>query len=69
MSKTKTKSKVTYSYEQRLVLLLKEAFIRDLIYFDKLLLNTPKDWTLTVIQDGDIKELVVNVPAKSNTRK
>jgi hypothetical protein len=57
-------SKVTYSYEQRHVLLLKESFQRDLNFFYKLLDNTPRDWTLTVIQKGPVKELVVNLPAK-----
>lgn len=67
MSTNENKSKVTYSYEQRHVLLLKESFLRDLTYFSKLLENTPKDWSLTVIQDGDSKELVVNVPAKKKS--
>jgi hypothetical protein len=64
MSNNESKSKVTYSFEQRQVLLLKEAFTRDLIYFSKLLVDVPRDWTLTVIQDGANKELVVNIPAK-----
>jgi hypothetical protein len=32
--------------------------------FSKLLADVPKDWTLTVIQEGSQKELVVNIPAK-----
>lgn len=58
------KSKCTYSYDQRSVLLLKESFERDLVIFSKLLENAPRDWTYTVIQEGSHKELVVNVPAK-----
>jgi hypothetical protein len=64
MSANETKSKVTYSYEQRHVLLLKESFSRDLDLFRKLLENTPRDWSLTVIKSGDSKELVVNIPTK-----
>jgi len=57
--------KVTYATkEQRQVLLLKEAFGRDLVLFQKLLQETPADWTFTVIQSGSQKELVVNIPAK-----
>jgi hypothetical protein len=26
--------------------------------------DVPKDWTLTVISDGPVRELIVNVPAK-----
>lgn len=68
MSNTKPKSKVTYAYEQRNILLLKEAFARDLTYFSKLLSDLPRDWTLTVLQDGDLKDIVVNVPAKNKSR-
>lgn len=65
MSTTKTtKVKVTYTWEQRIVLMLKEAFLRDLSLFKTLLEATPKDWTFTVISDGTTKELVVNIPAK-----
>lgn len=67
MSETpSTKTKVTYSYEQRRVLLLKESFARDLNLFNKLLDDgyTPKDWSFTVIGDGSSRELVVNVPPK-----
>jgi hypothetical protein len=58
------KSKCTYSYEQRQVLLLKEAFQRDLSMFSKMLQDVPREWTYTVIQEGTNKELVVNIPVK-----
>lgn len=65
MSQTKElKSKTTYAYEQRQILILKEAYERDLKLFIELLGNIPKNYTLTVIQEGSRKELVVNVPAK-----
>lgn len=68
MQQTKeVKSKVTYSYDQRFVLLLKESYERDLVMFTKLLDNVPRDWTFTVIQEGSRKELVVNVPAKKKS--
>jgi len=68
MQQTKEiKSKVTYSYDQRSILLLKESYERDLVMFTKLLDNVPRDWTLTVIQGGSRKELVVNVPAKKKS--
>lgn len=59
------KQKTTYANkEQRQILVLKEAFLRDLGMFTKLLEYVPQEWTLTVITDGDHRELVVNVPAK-----
>lgn len=58
------KVKVTYTWEQRNVLLLKEAFQRDLSLFKTLLESAPRDWTFTVLSDCSIKELVVNIPAK-----
>lgn len=64
MSDNQSKQKVTYTYEQRRVLVLKEAFQRDLNLFIKMLDDVPKDWTLTVISDGPVRELIVNVPAK-----
>lgn len=65
MSQTKElKSKTTYAYEQRQILILKEAYERDLKLFIELLGSIPKNYTLTVIQEGSRKELVVNVPAK-----
>jgi hypothetical protein len=69
MSQTKElKSKVTYSYDQRAVLFLKEAFLReDLKEFMRLLETSPKDWTYTVIQEGSMRDLVVNVPAKKKS--
>jgi hypothetical protein len=68
MSQTKAlKSKVTYSHDQRRILYLKEAFRRDFNLFIKLLEDSPKDWTYTVIQEGSMQELVVNVPAKKKS--
>lgn len=68
MSQTKElKSKVTYSYDQRQVLYLKEAFRGDLNLFMRLLDASPKDWTYTVIQEGSMRDLVVNVPAKKKS--
>ena len=69
MSQTKeVKSKVTYSYDQRRILILKEAFLRgDLSLMQRLLEEFPKDWTYTVIQEGSMRELVVNVPAKKKS--
>jgi len=65
VSQTKElKSKTTYAYEQRQILILKEAYERDLKLFIELLGGIPKNYTLTVIQEGSRKELVVNVPAK-----
>jgi hypothetical protein len=58
------KVKVTYTWEQRTVLLLKEAFQRDLQLFKTLLESAPRDWTFTTLSDGTMKELVVNIPAK-----
>jgi hypothetical protein len=64
MANQATKTKATYNKDQHLVLLLKESFQRDLTMFSKLLEGIPRDWTLTVIQEGSQKELVVNIPAK-----
>lgn len=58
------KAKVTYTYEQRQILLLKEAFQRDLTMFSKMLNDVPREWTLTVLQEGNRRDLIVNVPAK-----
>lgn len=59
------KMKTTFVYEQRQILLLLEAYRRDLTMFSKLLEQTPKDWTLTVITDeSGQRSLVVNVPPK-----
>jgi len=64
MVQNQIKSKCTYSYDQRQVLLLKEAFQRDLTMFRKMLEDVPKEWTLTVLQEGNQRDLVVNIPAK-----
>lgn len=56
--------KVTYNYEQRSILMLKEAYQRDLVLFNKMLAEIPKDWTLTVMGKGRDRELIVNVPPK-----
>jgi len=58
------KSKCTYSYDQLKVLLLKEAYQRDLTMFNKMLQDVPREWTYTVISEGNQRELVVNIPAK-----
>lgn len=63
-TQTANKSKCTYTYDQRKILLLKEAYQRDLKMFIEMLGDVPRDWTLTVIQEGARRELVVNVPAK-----
>lgn len=61
--------KVTYATkDQRHSLLLKEAFQRDLVLFQRLLNDTPQDWTLTVISSGSTKELFVNIPAKKPSK-
>jgi hypothetical protein len=57
-----SRSKVTYTSTQFQILLLKEAFLRDLNLFKTLLERVPQTWTLTVIENGGLKELVVNVP-------
>jgi hypothetical protein len=57
-----SKSKVTYSSGQVYILLLKEAFLRDLNLFKTLLEKAPQAWTYTVIENGGRKELIVNVP-------
>jgi hypothetical protein len=69
MSQTKElKSKVTYSYDQRRILILKEAFLKgDLVLLSRLLEEFPKDWTYTVIQEGSMRDIVVNVPAKKKS--
>lgn len=66
MTETSNQStqKVTYNYEQRSILMLKEAYQRDLALFGKLLAELPKDWTVTVIGKGRDRELIVNVPPK-----
>jgi hypothetical protein len=52
-----------------MILLLKEAYERDLSLFHKLVTDTtffgsaiPKDWTFTVVRTGDKRELFVNIP-------
>jgi len=68
MSQTKeVKSKVTYSWDQRRILFLREAFHKDLPLLIKLMEDAPKDWTYTVIQEGSGSQLVVNVPAKKKS--
>lgn len=66
MTETSSQStqKVTYNYEQRTILILKESYQRDLAMFSKLLSEVPKDWTFTVIGKGRDRELIVNVPPK-----
>jgi hypothetical protein len=61
----KPKSKATYTSQQFQVLLIKEAFVRDLNLFKTLLDKVPQSWTLTVIEQNGQKELVVNIPPKS----
>jgi hypothetical protein len=56
------KSKVTYTSTQFSILMLKEAFLRDLNLFKTLLERVPQTWTLTVIENGSHRELIVNVP-------
>jgi hypothetical protein len=69
MSTQEIKSKATYAANQLRVLLLKEAYERDLSLFHKLVTDTsffgsaiPKDWTFTVVHIGDKRELFVNIP-------
>lgn len=69
MSNQESKSKVTYSTNQLMILLLKEAYERDLSLFHKLVTDTsffgsaiPKDWTFTVVRTGEKRELFVNIP-------
>lgn len=60
--KKRNRSKETFDYKRRDILMLKEAFDRDLPMFWKLLQGAPKSWTFTVLTEGDKKSLVVNVP-------
>lgn len=64
MADKATKTKATYNKDQFMILMLKEAFQRDLTMFSKLLGEVPRDWTLTVIQEGNQRDLIVNIPAK-----
>jgi len=64
MAKTINKSKVTYNYETRQVLMLKEAYERDLGLFHKLLNDAPRTWTFTVLSTDGRKELIANIPPK-----
>lgn len=65
------KIKRTYRKNELAILLLKEAFERDLRLFSELMLakgsvmDTAKtdDWTFTVVDTGKTRELFVNVPA------
>lgn len=69
MSETKEpSSKVTYSNGQLIVLLLREAYERDLSLFARLLTerrgDIPKEWTFTTVKKGQSRELFINIPAK-----
>jgi hypothetical protein len=68
MPNKSSQSKVTYKYETVRVLLLKEAFMRDLNLFKSLIGEAPKDWTYTVIVNGQNRELVVNIPSGKPNR-
>jgi hypothetical protein len=63
MPNKSSQSKATYKYETVRVLLLKEAFMRDLNLFKSLISEAPKDWSYTVIVNGQNRELVVNIPS------
>lgn len=65
MSNTQqNRMKETFDFQRRSVLKLQEAFRRDLTLFCELLDKAPRDWTLTVIQEGAERRLVVNVPKR-----
>jgi hypothetical protein len=66
MSSTKSNKshKETYADDRIIVLLLKEAFARDLVLFYKLVQDLNRHWTLTVKTEGNSKELIVNIPNK-----
>lgn len=60
------KSKVTYDYKHRHVLLLKEAFKKGPFdQFSRLLSSLPDDHTVTVVTSEDnTEQLYVNMPSK-----
>lgn len=64
MPKINNKTKVTYNYDTKSVLLLKEAYERDINLFYKLFQEAPRNWTFTVITVEGRKELLVNIPPK-----
>jgi hypothetical protein len=73
MTTKEAKTKTTYTTNQLKILLLREAFERDLSLFHKLVTDTnffgsaiPKDWTFTVVRTGGQRELFVNVPQQKN---
>jgi len=63
---SETKSKVTYDYQRRNVLLLKVAFKKgDFKSFQTLLSELPKQCSVTVVTDEHgSEELFVNIPAE-----
>lgn len=74
MKPKEQKSKRTYSKDELNILLLTEAFERDLSLFSTLIQKKdgffdqpmiPKDWTFTVVKDqSGNRELFINQPAK-----
>lgn len=59
------KSKVTYDFTHRNVLLLKVAFKKgDFKSFQTLLSELPKQYTVTVVTENGLEELYVNIPAE-----
>lgn len=61
------KTKVTYDYERRNVLLLKVAFKKgDFKSFQTILSELPKTYSVTIVTDEHgSEELFVNIPAKA----
>lgn len=66
-------TKRTYTKNELWILLIQEAFKRDLNLFNQLINQTsgffsdskvPSDWTFTVVSDESGSKLVVNKPSK-----
>jgi hypothetical protein len=76
MKPKEEKVKRTYTRGELNILLLKEAFERDLPLFASLLqkgegfFDRPiigDDWTFTVVQSGNARELFINIPPSKKT--